>query len=138
MNKLNIRNIHFIDFAYIFTSAWFCNSVVLAQATNTSSSTLPRRFPLLPLFVVTLLRSSTSTKSATNIVSRRCNVDQATPSKAQLHPALSSMEKANWCLCSQSHVEDTYSILGPPDLGIPATRSETQLNLFYLSTWPPQ
>lgn len=97
---------------------------------NTSS----RRFPLLPPFVVTLLRSSTSTKSATNIVSRRYNADQATPSKAQLHPALSSIEKANWCLCSQSHVEDIYSILGPPDPGIPATHSETQLNLFDLST----
>lgn len=98
---------------------------------NTSSSTYHH---LLPPFFVILLRSATSTKSVTNIVSRRCNVDQETPSKAQLHPALSSIEKANWCLCSQSHVEDIYSILGPPDPGIPATHSETQLNLFDLST----
>lgn len=93
----------------------------------------PRRFLFLPPFFVILLRSTTSTKLATNIVSRRCNVDQATPSKAQLHPALSSIEKANWWLCSQSHVEDIYGILGPPDPRIPATHSETQVNLFDLS-----
>ena len=107
-------------------------------SSNQTPLHLPRQ-PTTPLsllspFFVILLRSATSKKSATNIVSRRCNVDQATPSKAQLHPALSSIEKANWCLCSQSHVEDIYGILGAPDPGIPATYSETQLNLFDLPT----
>ena len=97
---------------------------------NTSSSTYHH---LLPPFFVILLRSTTSIKSAVGIVSRRCNVGRATLSKAQLHPALSSIEKANWCLCSQSHVEDIYGILGPPGPRIPVTHSETRLNLFDLS-----